>query len=846
MRPTIPPWLYWLRLRKWPVQEALAAVGIATGVALLFAVQIANSSVTGSVEQLVHGVTGSSKYALVARDRQGFAQDELRRVQASSAVRAAAPLIMERASGAGPGGSMTVELVGVTPDLANVSGGRIPGLAGLYGIQLTNAVLVPEAVAAQLGVKAGDRLQLRVFGRTLMVPIALTVGRGQIGAAADSPIVFGPLAYVQALLGMKGRVTTVLVGPKPGRDAAAHAALAQIAHDRLDVVPSDNEARLIDQAAGPNEQSTGMFAAIALVVGVLFTFNAMLLTIPERRRFIAELRMQGFGRLQVSTVLLFEALVLGAVASLIGLLVGDQLSRHVFHAVPGYLSFAFPVGHVRVVSFRDLAIAFAGGIAATLVATAVALRDAFGRNPIDGAYRTSDEPGEGVPSRARRWLLAGAVLLTLFSALVLIARPSATIVGIAALGLAMVMVLPSLLEGALWLADRATYVTRGGLLTVAVSELRANTTRAMALAATGALAVFGSVAIEGAHRDLLRGLDANQAAYVGTADVWVSSGGDDNLLTTAPFSVPARLQALASSPAVTSMRPYRGGFLDVAGRRTWIVARDPAEPAPIPPGQLVDGDLAAATSRLRAGGAAVVSVGLAEHLGVRVGGALRLPTPSGTVPLRVAATTTNLGWSPGTILLDGDDYRRLWQTDDVTGVELDFAPGVTPAVGRRLVQAVLGPGTALTVETAAQRLVRLKRLSRQGLDRLSQISTLMLLAAAVAMAAAMSAAVWQQRRRLAVLRSQGFHPVQVWGVLLLQSAVVLVVGAALGAVFGLAGQVLASRWVSLTTGFPSIFSPAFGLAAWTFGGVALVALAAVSAPGYAAARVPPAMSFHSD
>jgi ABC-type antimicrobial peptide transport system permease subunit len=97
-----------------------------------------------------------------------------------------------------------------------------------------------------------------------------------------------------------------------------------------------------------------------------------------------------------------------------------------------------------------------------------------------------------------------------------------------------------------------------------------------------------------------------------------------------------------------------------------------------------------------------------------------------------------------------------------------------------------------------------------------------------------------------VLRSQGFHPAQVWGVLLLQNAVVLAVGAALGAVFGLGGQVLASRWVSLTTGFPSIFSPAFGLAAWTFAGVALVALAAVSAPGYAAARVPPAMSFQGD
>ncbi len=119
----------------------------------------------------------------------------------------------------------------------------------------------------------------------------------------------------------------------------------------------------------------------------------------------------------------------------------------------------------------------------------------------------------------------------------------------------------------------------------------------------------------------------------------------------------------------------------------------------------------------------------------------------------------------------------------------------------------------------------------------------MLVAAAMAMAAAMSAAVWQQRRRLAVLRSLGFDRGQVWRILLLQSALVLAVGALVGAVFGLAGQVLATRWVALTTGFPSIFSPAVLLAGATFLGVSLVALVAIAAPGYVASRVSPRASF---
>lgn len=845
MKPTIPPWLYGIRLRKWPVQEALAAVGIAVGVALLFAVQVANGSVTGSVQQLVHGITGSSKYALVARDQQGFPTTTVRAVQSSPDVKAAAPLVVERATVRGPRGSAPVELVGVTLDFATLSGNIVRGFGGLYGVRLRNAILVPEPIASQLGVRPSDPIRVQVFGRTLVARVAATVGSDEIGALANSPVVVGPLGYVQQLAGLPGRVTHILVEPKPGRDAAAHRALMRIAADRLDVVPSDNEARLIQQAAGPNEQSTGMFALIALIVGILLTFNAVLLTAPERRRFIVELRLQGFSRAQLCILLVFEALVLGTVASLIGLELGDQLSRHVFHAVPGYLAFAFPVGHARIVTFSDLALSFAGGILATLLATARPLADVFARHQLDTAYRTTEEPSEGVPTRWRRRLLVLAACFAASAVVVFVVAPSATNIGIGALALAMAAVLPSILNGALLGADRLTYLPRGGLLSVAVSELRASTTRATALAATGALAIFGSVAIEGAHRDLLRGLDANQAEYVGTADVWVTTGGDENILTTAAFRVPPTLGALAHAGFVRA-RPYRGGFLDLAGRRVWLIARSPSERAPIPAGQLVRGNDREATAQLRAGGAIVMSVGLADHLGVKVGGTLHLPTPSGTVPMRVAATTTNLGWSPGTILLNGNDYRRLWHTNDVTAVEVNFRHRVDAAAGRRLVQSALGPGSALRAETSAQRLATLRRLSRQGLDRLSQISKLLLIAAAVAMAAAMTGAVLQQRRRLAVLRMQGFDPPQVWSVLLLQSGLVVAVGAALGAVFGLAGQVLATRWVSLTTGFPSIYATAVSLAALTFVGVALIALAVVAIPGFFAARVSPSMSFQGD
>ena len=92
-----------------------------------------------------------------------------------------------------------------------------------------------------------------------------------------------PLAYAQQLAGMRGRVTRVLVQTEPGRRVSRRdARCAASLRDGIDV-RADDDARLLAQPR-PNDQSTALFAAISALVGLLFAFNAMLLTVPERRR----------------------------------------------------------------------------------------------------------------------------------------------------------------------------------------------------------------------------------------------------------------------------------------------------------------------------------------------------------------------------------------------------------------------------------------------------------------------------------------------------------------------------------------------------------------------------------
>ncbi len=207
-----------------------------------------------------------------------------------------------------------------------------------------------------------------------------------------------------------------------------------------------------------------------------------------------------------------------------------------------------------------------------------------------------------------------------------------------------------------WIGERVP----SSSLIVVVSELRAVTTRTVALAGIAALAVYGSVAIGGARADLIHGLDSSFSEYLGTAELWVTTGGND--LTTNSFRAEGSIQVLASTPGVASVRVYQGGYLDVGSRRMWVIARPAADSTLIPASQLLRGNLARATQLVRGGGWATVSAAFAEEHRLGVGSAFALPVPAGTAHLRVAAITTNLGWSPGAIILNTSEYRRYWKT----------------------------------------------------------------------------------------------------------------------------------------------------------------------------------------
>lgn len=831
---------YRARLRRQLAAELLAGLGIAIGVALVFGSLLASSSITGSAPAIIRAVDGGAKLQALARSPAGIEERLAERAGRLPGVRYAVFVLREKGVLVSHDGRQDVQIVGVTPDVVTLHQGASRGLGSAAAL-LSGGIGLPAPLARKLGIRSGRRVSVLAAGDAHPAQVRAVLSASQLGAAAQAPIALARLNVAQRIAERPGRVDEILIEPRSGAAGRVAEELRALLGSRAEVAGVGSELRALEQTAKPLGQSTALFAAIGAIVGLLFVLNATLLTLPERRRIVAELYAQGFELRQVRAIVISQAVLLGSIASLLGLGLGLLLARTIFAQSTVYLAAAFPIAGGQRLGLGTAGIAFAGGVAAAVLAALPPMLDLLrGRAPL----LATGEVGHGVQRVGRGatlgLLAAGLVLVAAVSGLVL-AYPSLTILGGILLAVAVPCMIPALFAVVVRLLRSTARRTHGSTLALASIELGATATRSFALIGVAAIAVYGSVAVEGARSDLTKGLDAAVVEFLDTAPVWVAA--DRNFLTIDGFNARETAHAIANAPGVSGVREFAGSLLDVGARRVWIRGRPDGDAHVLQDGQLIEGEAAQAEARIRSGGWAAVSAGLAREHGLAIGDRLQLPTPTGVAPLRIAALTTNVGWAPGAVTISLSEYQRHWGSTAPTAFEVTLRPGVSAAAGASAVRSAISPRRGLIVQTASEREASFQASAREGLRTLGQISMLLLVTAALAVAAVLGASIWQRRGRLASLKAQGFDRVQLWRALVLESAIAVAIGCVDGAALGLYGHALASRWLEASTGFPAPFSVGIGGLLLAPAIVAAVTVLLVGPLGFQSARVQPIAAF---
>lgn len=188
------------------------------------------------------------------------------------------------------------------------------------------------------------------------------------------------------------------------------------------------------------------------------------------------------------------------------------------------------------------------------------------------------------------------------------------------------------------------------------------------------------------------------------------------------------------------------------------------------------------------------------------------------------------------------DYIRLWGTQTPTALGVDLKPGADVARVQGAIASTLGSTGGLEVISASTRAARFDAIAGEGLSRLGEISTMLVIGAILALAAALTSTIWQRRRSLAALKLSGVKARRLRHVLLTEVGLMLGTGCLTGAVAGIYGQVVIDGYLRQVTGFP-VASAFGGLHTLEILTVVIVAvLAVVAIPGWFASRVPPMLA----
>ncbi len=660
--------------------------------------------------------------------------------------------------------------------------------------QAPGEMTMDQATADKGGWEVGD--EVLVAGRAEAKPYRV-VGIGKIGDQDSLGIgtLTMPLAEVQQIAQMPGKITEIVVAAEDGTTPEQlKQRIIQAVGDTAVVRTGKEQA---EETAGDINESLGflttallIFAGIAVFVGGFLIFNTFAVTVAQRSREFALLRTLGASRPQVLRSVIAETLVIGFVASVLGLIGGLILAP----GLRGLLaSFGLELPSTgTVVEARTIIVAFAVGMIATVVSGFVPARRATRVEPLE-AMREAAAPGLRRVSRRR--LLTSAIvivlgllalLLGLFGGLEGGAAAGMTGLGMVVMVLGVALLAPVLVRPLARFIGRPLERFQGmpGRLARENAERQPQRTAITASALMIGLALVAFTAIFAA------GLSASIDKVI---DEQLSSS---SLIVTHDdgFSpVPAAVgETLRGVPGVETVSPMRFDQANVKGGGDSVPATG-VEPGTIT--QLFQPEFAAGDLQTLASlrdDQMLADENYAKDNGFKVGDTIDVTTPTGkTIGYELAGLYDNQAGTLGQFVVTNASMSKDWNQPDDAFI-LVGGQGSAEEL-EQAADTALEPFPVAKVQTLAQFKDSQADQVNQLLGLVYALLSLSVIVALLGIVNTLALAVHERTRELGLLRAVGMSKRQVRRMVRAESVITALIGAVLGTVLGVVFAVIVSR-----------------------------------------------------
>ena len=371
------------------LRTALTAFSIVLGVAMVTGAYIVTDTMLAAADKLENA--SYSNVGAVVAAKQGFKVDEnngfnepkaidaglVDKVRAVDGVDVAAAEINDEANlvdkkgeviGTEGGPTFAVGYDGTDPKVAALSPFRFKD-GGFPSKPNEIAIDAGSAKKEKLGV--GDTIQVSTQGPLQTFKIAGIATFGDVQSIGNATAAIFTLGTAQKLFNKEGKVDSILVNGDPGVTAGAlKASLNQAMPATVEARSASDQDRFgldgLSDFLGILQKIMVAFGGVAVFVGAFIIFNTLSITVAQRAREFGLLRMVGAARGQILRSVVLEALVIGFVASVLGIVAGVGLAK-ALDAL--FVSFGMELPNAGTVfATRTVVVAFLVGVGVTVVA----------------------------------------------------------------------------------------------------------------------------------------------------------------------------------------------------------------------------------------------------------------------------------------------------------------------------------------------------------------------------------------------------------------------------------------------------------------------------------------------
>jgi putative ABC transport system permease protein len=656
-------------------------------------------------------------------------------------------------------------------------------------------VALDRGTAKKFGFKVGDTATVSADAPAKQFRVSGIVTIDGKDTFAGARIVAMTLPEAQRMTGHEGYDSIAIAtgGTDPETvKAALQRELGRNVSVRTGKEAAEQQAQDLSDALGFIRTALLVFAGVALLVGGFLIFNTFTVTVAQRTKEFALLRVLGASRGQILRSVLVETIAVGLVASVLGVLAGFLLA-------PGLAAmlkaFGLDLGTTGlVVTPSTVIIGMVIGLVATVVSGFVPARRATRVEPVT-AMRDSAAPSVGHLPRRRvvgSLALMAAGVAALFYGLfgkTGSASSDASLLGFGALlmmfGFAF---LAPLLVRPLARVLGAPLARLQGLTGVLARENAIRQPQRTAVTAAALMVGLALVVLVTIFAAGIRGsIDKTIDDQVSAALIVQNQDG----FTPISDKVAAEVDKVPGVAGVSPLR-FSSGLVEGVSGNTAATGVDPATIGSVLKLKWDQGS--AQTLNGLTSSQAVVDAAWAKSHDLGVGKTMEITTPAGKqVAYQVAGTFKNQAGLTADVIVSGATMAADWDSNNLALVMASSDPGVDPDKLATTAdeQLKIYPSTdALSIDQFKQ---KQSDAVNQLLGLVFALLALSVIVALLGIVNTLALSVHERTRELGMLRAVGMSKRQVRRMVRAESVITAGIGAILGTVLGIAFAVIVSR-----------------------------------------------------